>query len=368
MIPADPGPLTGVHMLSSLEAMQAATTLQQYIVEQVAGDKRAAEYHHAGHKYHMTVQDWETNYDKLEQLVAIQTSDGNAVDAYMVGMANGLLLARHAMIGATGDVGYLDVPVTAPKSNREDALNRQIMQLMRDNRALAEERNNACDERDKAINTALGEREDRVELLINERDAARKEVHYLRTQRDAAMEAYTELHLKLVPPPVLWPSNVEPPTETARICNPMDPRWAAVPSGIVDWRYDERTLPQMAFIIGKLQEMVRVNINTIQEKYNEGVRDGQTEARQELAMMASATDYKLLDILKRKKVHLRVRDGEEHGSRTVTLVPLYVAINDDTTKPYNTLAIVGTLPSEKFVSYTTNQIASWAVDGEAPKA
>lgn len=51
----------------------------------------------------------EKRLEALKELEAIQSSNGN-YDPYMMGMANGLILAVHIMSGAEGDPQYKSTP------------------------------------------------------------------------------------------------------------------------------------------------------------------------------------------------------------------------------------------------------------------
>lgn len=52
-----------------------------------------------------------TAIEKLEDVTAIATSNGNYdCNAYMLGMANGLILARSIMKDEKGEVPYLKTP------------------------------------------------------------------------------------------------------------------------------------------------------------------------------------------------------------------------------------------------------------------
>ena len=51
------------------------------------------------------------NITGLEDIIKVQCSNGNwNYDPYMHGLANGLLLARHTILGVKEEIGFLDAP------------------------------------------------------------------------------------------------------------------------------------------------------------------------------------------------------------------------------------------------------------------
>lgn len=51
------------------------------------------------------------NLDNLEDVIKIQCSNGNwNYDDYMMGLANGMLLARHIVTGRKDDVPFMETP------------------------------------------------------------------------------------------------------------------------------------------------------------------------------------------------------------------------------------------------------------------
>lgn len=59
----------------------------------------------------MNEQQLEQRLETLRKLVEVQCGDGNwNFNAYMMGLANGLLLAEHIISGRDGDVCYKDTP------------------------------------------------------------------------------------------------------------------------------------------------------------------------------------------------------------------------------------------------------------------
>lgn len=188
-----------------------------------------------------------------------------------------------------------------------------------------------------------------VNLNLSELETAHTEMLELRGYVHGVREALSHTRPRISVDEFLASAE----TNTARLDNPLDPRWAQDNDSGAGRRSDA------AYIIAQLQRMIKNNnedkANHGDDAYKRGVNDGREEAQAEIKSSLDKSDelVKLLGMLKHRRVWLSLNYKGEH-TRRMSFNPVKVIYEDSGYR------IVGTSElSGNHHAFPAAQIDSW---------